>query len=240
MKQRFLVPPRGLPQLTADALRVGGLLSVIAAVVWWTPTDAGVLAFVLLGLVIPRFLGMTAWLDLWACAALLVAGWSSVLDLYRAIEWWDLAVHATANGATAAMAYLLLVRSGAVTAVERSLRWLVVFLCTSLGLAGGAVWELLEWAGHTLLDDSIFVAYDDTIGDMAAGALGSIVVGVLIAWLPALRPDPPESSSGWKHPATGLPRSQPPAAQMETVHVDGSEAAPDAAQEGQRAGERSR
>lgn len=239
MKQRFLTPPRGLPQLTADALRVAGLLSVVAAVVWWTPTDAGVLAFVLLGLVIPRFLGMTAWLDIGACVSLLVAGWSSVLDLYRAIEWWDLAVHATANGATAAMAYLLLVRVGAVTAGEHSPRWLIVFLCTSLGLAGGAVWELLEWAGHTLLDDSIFVAYDDTIGDMAAGALGSIAVGMLITWLPALRPDPKEWSSERSRPGIRLPRSQP-TAQMKPVHVDGAEAAPDAAQEGQRARERSR
>jgi hypothetical protein len=236
MRRRFLIPPRGVLQFGADALRVLGLVSVVVAAVWWSPTDAGVLAFVLLGLVIPRFLGMTAWLDIGACVALLVAGWSSVLDLYRAIEWWDLAVHATANAATAAMAYLLLVRVAVVAAPAQSPRWVVVFLCSTLGLAGGAVWELLEWAGHTLLDDAIFVAYDDTIGDMAAGALGSLVIGLLVARRPALRPDPPASRSVDE----GSTHSRAPRVHVQAVDVDGADASPDAPHKGAGPRERAR
>lgn len=196
MRRRFLHRPEGAVELAADALRILGLLGVAVALVGWGPTDAGVLSFVLLGLVIPRFLGMRGPLDLLAGAMLLVAGWSSVLGLYAAISWWDLAVHFAANGAIAAMAYLLLVRVGVVAPPEHSPRSVVVFLCAIAGFAAGAVWEVLEWAGHTFIDEAIFVDYTDTIGDMALGGAGSVAVGLLMTrmrW--TLRPDPESRSS---------------------------------------------
>ncbi len=48
-------------------------------------------------------------------------------------------------------------------------------------MAAGVVWEIGEWFGHTFIDTSIVVEYTDTIGDLAAGGLGSLVAGGLLA-----------------------------------------------------------
>ncbi|MET0303604.1 MAG: hypothetical protein ABW040_06105 [Microbacteriaceae bacterium] len=183
MKQRFLHPPSSVAEVLADLLRIAGLVSVVVAAIAWTASDAGVLAFVLLGLVIPRFLGMRALLDVLSGATLLVAGWSSVIDVYSRIGWWDLAVHFLGGGVVAAMSYLLFVRLGWLPGPRQTTAVAVVVLATVIGLAGGAVWELLEWLGHTFIDSAIFVDYDDTIGDMALGGLGSVAAGVLLVLL---------------------------------------------------------
>ncbi|WP_418606141.1 hypothetical protein [Georgenia sp. SUBG003] len=52
----------------------------------------------------------------------------------------------------------------------------------AVGLALAVVWELGEWAGHTYLDPAIFVSYDDTIGDLAAGGAGAAVAGAWLFW----------------------------------------------------------
>jgi hypothetical protein len=201
VKRRFLRPPATAGELVADALRLLGLASVLAAGIWWEASDAGVLALVLLGLVVPRFVGVRSWLDVASCVAVLTAGWSSVVDVYRDIAWWDLAVHLTANAAIAALGYLALVRAGALGAHGTAPRWAVVVLCTVVGLAAGAVWELLEWAGHTFVDSAIFVAYQDTISDMAIGGAGAIAIGVVLAWQrEPLRPDEPDAAASHEHP----------------------------------------
>ena len=56
-----------------------------------------------------------------------------------------------------------------------------VAFATTVGLALSAVWEIVEWLGHTLVDSQIFVAYDDTIGDIAAGGVGALLGGVVAA-----------------------------------------------------------
>jgi hypothetical protein len=52
-------------------------------------------------------------------------------------------------------------------------------VATIAGLALNAVCETVGWFGHRFLTDSIFVTYDDTIGDMAAGGAGALVAGIL-------------------------------------------------------------
>ncbi len=52
----FVRPPRGAAEVVADAVRVLGLVSVVVAIVGWSPVDGAVFALVLLGLVLPRFL----------------------------------------------------------------------------------------------------------------------------------------------------------------------------------------
>jgi len=184
--KNFLRPPHGAAEWAADAVRVLALLSVVAAFVWWEPTDAGVLALVLPGVVLPRFVGVHPLFDIVYGLVLLVAAWSNVFDLYTSIWWWDIAVHLVATGVVAVMAYLFFARLRML--VEPSSRSFTLgtalVLCTSLGLAASAVWEMVEWLGKTYVSSSIFVAYDDTIGDMAVGGLGALVAGVLLWFLP--------------------------------------------------------
>lgn len=189
MIENFLRPPRGVTEITADLLRLLGVVSVVAAAIWASPTDAGILAFALPALVAPRFLGFRAGFDVAICVIVLVAAWSNVFDLYRALAGWDLVMHVVATAALAAMAYALLTEAGVVPrptdAAFRARTPLV--LLPVLGLALSALWEVVEWVGYRFITDTIFVTYDDTIVDMIAGGVGTLLAGVIVARVPLTR-----------------------------------------------------
>ncbi|WP_066039749.1 hypothetical protein [Herbiconiux solani] len=183
MIAEFLRPPRGAAEIAADALRILGLVGVLVAALLFSATDAGILAFVLPGLLLPRFLGMRAGFDIAYCLALQAAGWSNVLDLYTRVTWWDIPVHLVCTGMIAIVAYLFLARLGAVARPGGAGFTVAggILVTTALGLAVSALWEMVEWIGKTYVSSAIFVEYDDTIGDMAVGGLGALLAGVLLA-----------------------------------------------------------
>jgi hypothetical protein len=185
MIQSFLRRPRTAGDFAADAVRALGLVSVVAAAIWWQPMDAGILALALPALLVPRFLGIRPWFDIVFCVVVLVAAWSNVLGLYESVAGWDLVVHFACTGVIAAVAYLALARAGIVPSPssERFAPKHSFVLVPIVGLAASAAWEMLEWVGYTFISDEIFVAYVDTIGDMAFGVLGSIVAAILVAYV---------------------------------------------------------
>ena len=182
MIDALLRPPGSRKELLADAVRALGVLSVAAALVLG-PVETALFLLVLLGLLVARSLAVLPVFDTVYGLVLLVAAWSSVADLYARIPWWDLAVHCTATGVLAAMAYFLLVQFGAVPAVlrphrpSRSLPVVVPLIVLSLGLGMSVLWEIGEWWGHTFVDATINVGYADTMADLAAGGLGALVAG---------------------------------------------------------------
>lgn len=190
MKENFLRPPHSVADYAADALRLVGVLCVVAAAIWSTPTDAGILALALPALMLPRMLGMRAWIDITVCATVLVAAGSNVLDLYRMVTGWDLVVHFVCTGVIAATGYVLLARVRVVPAQDAAgyTRRTAIVICTLLGLAASAVWEMIEWAGRTFITAEIFVTYQDTIADMAVGGVGALLAGVVVAHFPLERP----------------------------------------------------
>ena len=183
MKDDFLRPPRTVAEYAADGVRAIGVLSVIVAAIWSTPTDAGVLAFALPALMLPRALGLRGGADLAVGAIVLIAAVSNVFDLYRSLPGWDLVVHFLCTGVIAATGYVVLARLGIVppqgSPAFRPRLPLVV--CPLIGLAASALWEMVEWAGRTFITTEIFVTYEDTIGDMAMGGLGALVAGAVVA-----------------------------------------------------------
>lgn len=189
MIENFLRRPSGPAEITADVVRVVGLLSVAVAAIWWTGTDAGVLALALPALLVPRFVGVRPGFDIAFGITVLVASWSNVLDLYRTVAGWDLVVHVVCTGFIAAMAYLALVRWDIMPRPPRARRAAVIFTA-ALGLAASALWEMVEWLGKTFVTDEIFVTYNDTIGDMAVGGLGALLAGFVVAAVPLLTPEP--------------------------------------------------
>lgn len=176
--------PRFYGEYVADGVRAVGTASVLAAAGWLGAVESALFLLVLLGLLILRALKAPAVVDAGGGAVLLVAAWSSVADLYARISWWDLAVHLAATGVLAAMAYLLLGRLHAVpdpaapAPAVRAPRTAVVLLTTALGLGLSVLWEFGEWWGHNYVDSRINVGYDDTLGDLAAGAAGSVLAGM--------------------------------------------------------------
>ncbi|MEH6621282.1 MULTISPECIES: hypothetical protein [Dietzia] len=188
MIDNFLRPAETGAQRVADALRLLGVLSVLLALLFHELTDAAIVAFTLPALMLPRFIGMRAWADISVSTALLVAAWSNVVDLYRVLRWWDVPVHVVLAGWMAVVAYLFLAHRGIVRSPDARGFTTAggIVLTTVLGLALGALWEMVEWFGYAFLTDDIYVTYGDTVGDMAAGGLGALVAGVLMARGPQL------------------------------------------------------
>lgn len=194
MKDDFLRPPATPGDWLADVLRLIGVLGTIAAAIWLKPTDAGIAALALPALMLPRMLGLAAWFDVTACAAVLVAAWSNVFDLYRTVAGWDLVLHFLCTGVLAVIAAVILTRTGVVAlvaAVDESgpplRRRTPVTLVPLIALAISGVWEMIEWLGWRYLSDDIFVTYQDTIGDLVMGGLGGVAAGILLALVPVER-----------------------------------------------------
>jgi hypothetical protein len=186
MIESFLRAPSGA-LLLADAVRLAGLMSVVAVLLWWSPVDVAVFALSMIGLVLPRFLGVRPALDAAFGVSLLVAAWFSVLGLYVSAPLVDLPVHFVLNGLVAVIAWVLLARVGVLpeSLHVRRPRLGAAVLVTALGVVGGVLWEFGEWAGHSFVDPTIFVGYTDTLGDLAVGALGSLLAGAAAGYLTA-------------------------------------------------------
>jgi hypothetical protein len=171
--------------VVADVVRVAAMVSTVVAT--WR---YGAIAFALFSLVwggtmLLRALRTPPGLDLATGVTLLVGGWAAQLDWYVAVAWLDVAVHLVATGLLALLAHHAAVRFAALpapsTAMPRRIAWGAAAFTAAAGTALGVVWEMGEWAGHTWLDDRIQVGYDDTIGDLAAGLLGSVLAALWVA-----------------------------------------------------------
>jgi hypothetical protein len=176
----FLQPPRGVTAVLADVVRVIGLLTFLFSVFAWTGTTSAMFALALLGLVAPRGLGARPGLDLAIGITTLVSAASNRLDLYETLPWWDIPAHLVTTAALAALVILLADRAGVV--VDRRPLPLGI-LSLTVGLALSALWELGEWAGQAWLDPEILTGYADTIGDMAVGGLGALLIAPLMPML---------------------------------------------------------
>ena len=206
MIDALLRRPSGAGEFFADAVRLASLFSLMAALLWYGPVDVALFLLVLGGTLISRTLDISRVFDGIYGLTLLTAAWSSVLNLYARVSWWDLPVHFAATGVIAAMTYLLLSRLGAVPVPAPSprlaLRIAVPVLVLALGLAVSVLWELGEWWGNAFVDASINVGYTDTMGDLAAGGLGALLAG---AFMEKASPAPARRQHAGVAAASGRP-----------------------------------
>lgn len=180
-----------------DVVRAAAAVSVVVGVVGFRPVVGAVLFLVLGGTMLARALGAPRTLDVACGATTLVAAWAAALDWYRAVGWLDLAVHLVATGLIAALAHLTLVRLGVAPppvavadASPHRPRRCAGVVTGAVGVALATLWELGEWFGNAVLDDRIQVGRTDTVSDLAAGAVGAALAGVLVdrgALLPRAR-----------------------------------------------------
>ncbi len=177
----FLRRPRGW-EFVADVIRVLALVSVPVAAVGWGAISFAVMGLSLLGVVLPRILGFRPGFDIALCVLSVVAGWSSVLDWYTTVFGWDKVVHLLLIGALSALVAIVAADLGVLPDARSMHLATAVVVCGTIGLAIGGLWEMFEWAGHTYLDATIFVGYDDTIGDLAADTLGAVASGFVLRW----------------------------------------------------------
>lgn len=185
MARTLLRAPRGAAEITADALRVLAVIGIVVAAIGWGPMEGASLAIVAVGMLLPRLMNLRPSVDIAFGVVVLVAVWSSVLEIYITTRWWDLPVHFLTNGLCAAVLYLLLVRGRVIadaTTLPRPMLSAAV-MTAAVGMSLGVLWEVWEWFGHTFIDGEIFVGYVDSIGDLVWGAFGALVAGCLIPYV---------------------------------------------------------
>jgi len=180
-------PPSGAAETVADALRALALVGIMVAGVGWGPVAGVSVALVAGGMVLSRLAQVRPSVDIAFGVVLLLAVWSSVLDLYVTVRWWDIPMHFLTNGLCAVLLYLVLMRLEALPDASTLPRPVAsaVTVTTALGLSLGVVWEVFEWLGHTFVDDAIYVGYTDTIGDLVWGGAGSMLAGFTLVYLAA-------------------------------------------------------
>ncbi|WP_104052894.1 MULTISPECIES: hypothetical protein [unclassified Arthrobacter] len=201
MIDALLRRPAGSGEFFADGVRLAVLFSLAAALLWYGPVDVALFFLVLGGTLVSRSLNISRLFDGLYGLTLLAAAWSSVLDVYARVGWWDLPVHFAATGVIAGMTYFLLSRLGVISVPERrpapaAARLAVPVLVFALGLAVSVLWELGEWWGNSFVDAAINVGYQDTMGDLVAGGLGSLLAGVVMDQMIRRNPESAAPASG--------------------------------------------
>ena len=162
-----------------DVVRVLALVSVVVGTVRSGPVATALFLLVLGGTMIPRIIGAPTALDVAYSSTILFAAWAAQLDWYVAVGWLDVVVHAVATGLVAVMSVRALQVWGVVG--RGRARGETAVLVVGVGAVLAVLWELGEWAGNALFDRRIQVGYPDTMGDLAAGLVGSVVAAVVVA-----------------------------------------------------------
>lgn len=185
MIDNFLRVPRWPAEILAAVLRVLGAVAVLYALMVKGWTGAGIMALTLPGMLLPKFVGLKPWWDVFATATLFAAGFSNIGDLYERVPWWDLPMHIATTGVVAALFVLVLVYWGVVASPRNAdvHRAFALVFTLIMGLALAAVWEIVEWLGFVFITDEIRVDYHDTITDMIAGGFGALLAGTLLTRL---------------------------------------------------------
>lgn len=174
----LLVPGPRWARVATDVVAGAGVVSFVAAF-WWDGIVVAMFALVLLGLTVPRVVQLPGQLQVGTGGTLLLSAWAATLDWYDAVSWLDMVAHLVANGLLAIIAMVLMWRT---RVLPRELPAVgVVVVTAAVGALLAVLWEAGEWFGYTYLSDDIGVGYDDTIGDLVAGTVGSLIGGGLIA-----------------------------------------------------------
>ena len=142
---------------------------------------AAVVAWLVRPVLLPRVY------DLALVVALNLQAWGEALGLYDSITWFDNVVHFSLPFFLAPTVYVALARIDVVPdpADETHTRHYVgiAVVTFALGVAIGALWEIVEWAADNTLGSSLQLHNDDTIGDLIADSLGALCgSALLVCW----------------------------------------------------------
>jgi hypothetical protein len=132
-----------------------------------------------------RFLDLPRAFDFAFILAMALTGWGEALRLYDRFGYYDVFVHFLVPLFGAPCVYIALARLDTLpdpADAYGSKRHLAgIFVVTlALGLAIGALWEILEWSSDQTLGSNLSLGEQDTIGDLVADGAGAFFGGVLL------------------------------------------------------------
>lgn len=144
----------------------------------WLLGGAAVLAWAVRPVLLPRPY------DLAVVLALALQAWGEALGLYESITWFDNVAHFSLPFFFGPTLYIVLARLDLVpdpndeTHVRHYVGMAIVTF--SFGVALGGLWELWEYFSDRTLGSSLQISNADTVGDLAADALGSLCGALLL------------------------------------------------------------
>lgn len=187
MIRTLLRAPAGPAEVIADLLRLVAVVSAIVGGIGWGLLSGLSFVSAFAVMLVPRLFHLRPAFDIAFGALILASTWSSVLNIYITTRWWDIPMHFATNGLSAALVYIVLVRIRVLgdpwTLPHPTLS--AALVTTAIGFTIGVFWELFEWFGHNYIDHGILVGYDDSLGDLVWGGLGSLLAGFCITYFMA-------------------------------------------------------
>lgn len=110
-------------------------------------------------------------------AAVLASAAGTVFGLYQKFWWFDEALHGYFSFALTLV--LALHAYGALLTGRRRHEVLLVLTLAGLGLAAGALWEMVEWAYDLLGPGDTILGKTDTMVDLTMDLIGGVTGGLL-------------------------------------------------------------
>jgi hypothetical protein len=176
--------------IVRDGIDVLRLVILGGALVFALTGDGGaaaLLAFLGAITLAARLVNLPRVYDLCLTLAMALQGFGEVFGLYDRFLHFDDLVHFTLPMLTAPVVYIALARLDVVPDPrdETHLKhYTGIFVVTlALGIAIGALWEIVEWRSDAWFGTSLSVNNDDTVGDLVRDSLGAFAgAALLVAW----------------------------------------------------------
>lgn len=170
-----------------DVLRIGLVLATAAAFLAGETAGALALLFATVLSLVARVVNLPRAYDLPFVLVLALHAAGEALGWYDSIEWFDRVVHVVLPCLVAPVLYIGLARLDVLpdprdeTHARHYTGMAIVTFC--LGMAVGALWEIVEYASDGTLDTALSEGNADTVGDLVADAVGSLLGALLlVAW----------------------------------------------------------
>lgn len=182
--------PRRLGRVIRDPLDLLRLV-FLGGVVWFAAAGdlkgVGNLLIASGALIAARLANIPRPYDLGLIVAMTFTGWGEALGLYDAWAPYDNVVHFCVPMLTAPVAYICFARVEVLPDLRDETdfrRDAAIFLVTfALGLAIGALWEMLEYGSDQVFGSRLQLSNTDTVGDLMADGAGSLVgAALLVCW----------------------------------------------------------
>jgi hypothetical protein len=170
-----------------DVLRIGLVLATVGALVVGETAGALALGFATGLALLARVVNLPRAYDLPFVLVLTLHATGEALGWYDSVEWFDRVVHVVLPCLVAPVIYIGLGRLDVLpdprdeTHARHYTGMAIVTFC--LGMAVGGLWEIVEYASDGTLDTALSEGNADTVGDLLADAVGSLLGALLlVAW----------------------------------------------------------
>ncbi len=170
-----------------DVQRLAILAGAVGFALAGDAVNAAVLGFLGLVTLAARLVNLPRVYDLCLTAAMALQGYGEAFGLYDEFVRFDDLVHFTLPMLTTPVVYIALARLDVVPDPRDETHlshYVGMFIVTwSLGIALGALWEIVEWRSDAWLSTELSLDNDDTVGDLVRDTLGALAgAALLVAW----------------------------------------------------------